>query len=159
MPMSLSAMLIASPIPRVPPVTIATRAIAELPSIRRARLFPGHPARKLAFDQPFEHGDAFGRIVEAVEQSELLAARMHEAVAPADSELLERFDAVGGEAGRCHGDAADAVLRISGERRVGGRLEPLRPAEFRLEGDVDLAAQDFAEQARRFLAVTMIGIP
>jgi hypothetical protein len=31
MPMSFKAMLIASPIPRVPPVTIATRAIDSLP--------------------------------------------------------------------------------------------------------------------------------
>src|SRR6476661_4663850 len=100
MPRSRSAMLIASPIPRVPPVTIATRAMLELPVMLTGRLLPADPACKFAHDQPFQHGDAFRRVVEAIDQRKLLAARTDERFAAADPKLLQRFDAVGREAGR-----------------------------------------------------------
>src|SRR5690242_20074815 len=136
--MSLSATLIASPIPRVPPVTIATRAMRSLLSLlRQARLGSGQPARKLALDQAFEHGDAFSRIVEAVEKRERVAARLLERVAPADPELLQGLDTVGAETGRRNGEALDALSRIGGKRRIGCGLKPFRAPEPRLEGNVD----------------------
>src|SRR6185503_3410118 len=156
MPMSRRAMLIAAPIPRVPPVTIATRAIMSSFWFG-ARLFRGKPACKLTLDQPFEHGDAFGRIVEAVEQRKRLAARLFEGVASPNAELLECLDAVGRKSRRRDRDALDAVLWISRERCIGRRLEPLRTSEFGLERNVDFAAERLAEQPRRLLAVAMIG--
>src|SRR4051794_39641673 len=100
MPKSLSAMLIASPMPRVPPVTIATRAIDPLPFCRLRCLSRLQPACKFALDQAFEHGDAFRRIVEAVEQREPFAASAKKRRASADPELFQGLDAIGGKAGR-----------------------------------------------------------
>ena len=68
-------------------------------------------------------------IVEAIEQRELLATGVQEAVATADSQFLERLEAVGGET-RCRdGYALGAAFAIARRERVGRRLQPLRPAE------------------------------
>src|SRR5690242_8961581 len=100
MPASRSAMLIASPIPRVPPVTIATRAICLSCLSPSARLRFDGPACKFTADQRLQHGHAFGRIVEAIEPRKGLAADCHERLAPANSKFLDGLDAVGREARR-----------------------------------------------------------
>src|SRR3954451_16405350 len=135
MPMSLSAMLIASPMPRVPPVTIATRAMNSSSVMRRKRLGRRQPTFKLALHQLLQHGHAFGRIVEAIEQGELLPAVRPERLATTNAEFLERFKTVGGESGRRDGYARHSVLWISGERGVGCWLEPFGSAEPRLKRD------------------------
>src|SRR3954453_15484150 len=98
--MSFKATLIASPMPRGPPVTIATRAISFLLIGAATRLCAGQPACKFAADQLLQHDEAFGRIVEAIEQCEVRAAGADEGLAPADSELFERFETVGRKTGR-----------------------------------------------------------
>src|SRR5256885_9730014 len=147
--MSRSAMLIASPMPRVPPVTIATRAMSCLPSYSGARLGRLQPACKFTRYQLLQHGHAFGRIVEAIEQREPVAAMRQECAAPADSELLERFQAISGKSRRRHRDLGDAAWRIGSERRVGRRFEPSRPPDPRLKSDVDLPPQRFRNEPRR----------
>src|SRR4051812_37865454 len=112
MPMSRSAMLIASPMPRVPPVTIATRAMIFSPSGRLRRLGRRPPTFKLALHQLLQHGHALGRIVEAVEQREMLATVRTERLAAANAELFQRLKAIGGKAGRCDRDSRDPVFRI-----------------------------------------------
>src|SRR5947209_3069855 len=140
MPMSRSAMLIASPMPRVPPVTIATRAMRSLRFLPLGRLFLVQPPGKFAADQFGHHLHAFGRVVEAVEQRELLAAGVEECVSAADSELFQCLYAIGGKARGSDGDALHPLARISRESRIGGRLKPSRSAELRLESDVDCPA-------------------
>src|SRR3954470_4136146 len=102
--MSRSAMLIASPMPRVPPVTIATRAMSCLPSYPAARLGRLQPACKFTRHQLLPHGHAFGRIVEAIEQRQPVAAMRQERPAAANAELFERFEAIGGKPGCRHRD-------------------------------------------------------
>src|SRR5215213_7890841 len=97
--MSLSATLIDSPIPRVPPVTIATRAMC-LSSSPGAGLSLRQPACKFTAGKPVQHRDAFAGIVKAIEQREALSAGMFETLATADAELFERLQTVGREA-RC----------------------------------------------------------
>src|SRR6478672_2743800 len=138
--MSFSATLIASPIPRDPPVTIATRAMF-LSSSPRRRLSLRQPACKFALDQSFQHCDAFSGIVQAIEQRETLAAGTFKALAATNAELFQRLQTVGGKSGRGDGQALHPPHRISGERFVGGGFQPLRPPEARLERDVDLAPQ------------------
>src|SRR5256885_4486385 len=147
--MSRSAMLIASPMPRVPPVTIATRAMSCLPSYSGARLGRLQPACKFTRYQLLQHGHAFGRIVEAIEQREPVAAMRQECAAPADSELLERFQAIGGKSGGRHRDLVEAVCRKGSEGRAGRRFGPSRPPEPRLEGNVDLSPQRFRQDPPR----------
>ena len=49
---------------------------ARLPCVLNARAYSSlQPACKFTLDQLFQHGDAFGRIVEAIEQRELLRRR------------------------------------------------------------------------------------
>src|SRR6185369_2576811 len=156
--MSRSAILIASPIPRVPPVTIATRAMRILLLIVAARLGGWEPAFKFALDQLFEHGDAFRRVIEAFEHGEVVSAGGEEGLAAADAELLEGFEAIGGEAGRGDGDAPDSIASIAGEHLVGRGLEPFRAPETRLERDVDLASHRLRQQPGGFEAMIVIRI-
>src|SRR5215213_10315370 len=158
MPMSLSAVLIASPMPRVPPVTIATRAMKSSSMPKPTRLGRRSPTFKFAGDQPFEHRHPFGRIVEAVEPREMRAAGGEERLAPADAKLFDGFETVCGKTGRSDGDPFDALAGISAKRRLGCRLEPFGAAETRLEGDVKITPQRFAEQARGLPAMAVIGI-
>src|SRR5689334_9043105 len=158
MPMSLRAMLIASPMPRVPPVTIATRAMRFLLLVAAARLGVGQPARKFALDQAFEHGDAFERIVEAVEQRELLTTSVDERLSPTDSKFLQRLEAIGGETGSGDRNPLDSPPGIAGEGRIGRGFQPLRAAETRLERHVDLAAERFRHQPRGLTAMAFIRI-
>ena len=77
------------------------------------------------------------------------AAGALECLAAANSELLQSLQAIGGKSRRGDRDARDAALRVGGERHVRRGLEPFRAAEARLERDVDLAAERFAETAAR----------
>src|SRR5688572_21045059 len=147
-------MLIASPMPRVPPVTIATRAMILSLVFSGRALLRRHPTFKLAADQLAQHLQARGAVVEAGEVGEIGPAGAEESIAAADRQLLERLQAVGGEAGRDHGHFDHALARKLGEQFVGGRLEPFGAAEARLKGDGELAAERLAEQARSLLAVT-----
>src|SRR6185437_5693877 len=158
MPMSRSAMLIASPIPRVPPVTIATRAMRSLRCLPLARLCFGQPARKFARDQAFQHCDALWRIIEAVEQCEMLPAGVTESLAAADSEFLESLDAIGGKTRRRQRNARDTLSGIGGKGRVGCGFEPFCAPELRLERHIDVATQCFPEKPGRLLAVAVIRI-
>src|SRR4051794_17242084 len=116
MPASRSAMLIASPMPRVPPVTTATRAI--LPSSRFfwvwAALRAGQPTFKLAADYAAQHVHAGRAVVEAGEVGEMRSAEGGEGVAAADFELFQGLQAVRREARRHHGDPGDALAREVG---------------------------------------------
>src|SRR5215210_406027 len=116
--MSLRAMLIASPMPRVPPVTIATRAMFHPPKPKPTRLGRCSPSFKFAADQLLQHGHPFGRVVEAIEPREMRAAGSQKRISTADAELLQRFEAVCGKSRRCDGDALDVLGRISRECRI-----------------------------------------
>src|SRR5829696_7891615 len=105
--------------PRVPPVTIATRAIDPLLSFFLEGLCVGEPACKFAADQRVEQIHPLGAVVEAFEQGEMLAAGVDERGPPADAELFQRLQAVGGKAGRGNGNAPKALPRISGEDLIG----------------------------------------
>src|SRR4051812_10550592 len=143
--------------PRVPPVTTATRAMmpSSLLLLSRRRLGRAQPSFKLAADHAAEHGEAGRGIVEAGEVGEALAAGGDERVAAAQGELLERLEAIRREAGGDQGDAGHAAPGQRGEGGVGGGREPLGAAEARLEGDGERAAGRFGEQARGLLAVAM----
>src|SRR5258708_36899843 len=66
---------------------------------------------------------------------ELLAARLQEHGPVFDRDLLERLEAIGGEARADHVRASHAFLAELAQRGVGGRLQPFRGAEARLERD------------------------
>src|ERR1044072_4394222 len=123
-------MLMASPIPRVPPVTIATRAmsLSQNPKNRRA-LWMWQPPCKLAGNQRLKHGHALGRIVEAFEAGEPFATSLQECLTAADSELLDGLHAIGGKTGRGDGHSCDAFRGIGCEYLVRRGLKPLRAAE------------------------------
>src|SRR5829696_1751174 len=97
-------MLIASPMPRVPPVTIATRAMIISLLLSGRALLRRHPTFKLAADQPAQHLQARRAVVEAGEISEIRPAGIQEGGAAPDRQLLERLEAIGGEAERDHRD-------------------------------------------------------
>jgi len=65
------------------------------------------------------------------------AARAQELVAAANAELLQRFEAVGGEARRGNGKFPDALLWVGFERRVRRRPQPFRASKPRLERHID----------------------
>src|SRR4028119_615586 len=123
MPASRRATLIASPMPLVPPVTIATRAMPLLSCFCRARpLRAAQPTFKLAPQNAAQHFDARRAVVEAAKIGGIGAARLDEGVAAADRKLLERLEAVGREAGGHHRDLRHAALRPAGGRGDGRRL-------------------------------------
>src|SRR5688572_6529549 len=108
--MSLRAMLIASPIPRVPPVTMATRAM----TLSRfcfycSGLGRRPPSRKFAPDQRVKHRHPLVAVVQAVEPREMGPAGVDERLAAANAELLKSFEAVHREARGRNGDALDAL--------------------------------------------------
>src|SRR4029453_3729141 len=107
MPAFLRATLIASPMPRVPPVTTATRPMKPLLFCFEARLCVEKPACKFAADQRVEQIHPLAAVVEAFKQRELLPPGRNESLAAADAQLLERLQAIGGEAGRGDGEALD----------------------------------------------------
>ncbi len=80
-----------------------------------------------------------------------------ELVLAADRQLLERFEAVGGEAGSEDGNAPPLAAQPF-ERRVGRGFEPLGAAEARLERHLDRAAERVGEQRRGLAALVMIGV-
>ena len=86
------------------------------------------------------------------------AAGVKKRITAADAEFFQRFETIRRKAGRGDGEALDALRRISGERRVGRGLEPLRAPEARLEGDFDRAAERLAEQTRGLLAMAVVRI-
>src|SRR3954469_4014902 len=109
-------MLIASPMPLVPPVTIATRAISlslvllsERPLLRRG------PGFKLAADDRAQHLHAGCAVVEAGQVGELAAAGGEEGVAAANRKLLQRLQAIGGEARGEDCDPGDPLCRKPGQ--------------------------------------------
>src|SRR5687768_14339023 len=100
----------ASPIPLVPPVTIATRAILSLPPVFMSRsLWGRQPAFKFGSDDGAEHVDAGRGGVEARQVSKGLAARGQELLLAADRQLLERLQAVGRETRRDDRDLLHAL--------------------------------------------------
>ena len=109
--------------------------------------------------EPFQHGDAFGRIVEAIEQGELLAAGAARKVLrpriPSSSSVSMQSAE---KPGAAMATRLTPCLGISRQRRIGRGLEPLRAAEPRLEGDIDVAAERFGQQPRGLPAMAMIGI-
>src|ERR1700739_1868035 len=102
MPMSRSAMRIASPMPRVPPVTIATRFILLLPSEDYESLGKRPPTCKFPHYDNAQHCDAFNAVIETGEVREVGTAGCLEGCATANLEFLQRFDTIGREAGRHH---------------------------------------------------------
>jgi hypothetical protein len=93
---------------------------------------------------------------------ELAAAGLQEGGARLLRDLLQRLQAVGGEAGAGDVDALHAGARQRHERRLGVGLQPLGLAEAALEGDRHLLGpqrQPLAQQARGLLALTVVGSP
>ena len=99
--------------------------------------------------------------VQAGDVGEAFAAFVQELFAQADIQFFQCFDAVAGEAGAEDGDVffAFAGEAEDGVRRVG--LEPFGGAEAGLEASgpaLCRPAQRFAQQARGFHAMAMVGV-
>src|SRR6476660_55920 len=115
--------------PRVPPVTTATRAMAHpLYCVFVSALGFDLPSFKLATNNAAQHFDPREAVVEAGEIGEVGAAGGEECGPPAYVELLEGLEAVGGESRREQGYAPYALGGERGERRVGRGLEPFGAA-------------------------------
>ena len=100
----------------------------------------------------------FSVIVQAIEQSEMLAAgaqKLSRSRIPSSSRVSRQSAEKPGAATR----PPHAPPWISGERRIGRRLEPLGAAEARLERDIDIVAERFGQQPSGLPAVAMIGSP
>ena len=129
-----------------------------LPCWSRSAPIPAPPAFKLTADQKFQHGDAFGRIVEAIEQRELLAARLLERLGGRECRALRES--------RCSRPKSPARRRRCASRPSPGSWRASRrlPAPAISRGRtstgtrLDVAPKRFAEQPRRLLAMAMIGI-
>ena len=104
------------------------------PDVRKARTAARYrkifrqlyPALKLAQHELADHVHAGLGIVEAGDRGELLAAIVFEDLCVFLRDLLQRLQAIGGEAGRDHRDALDAVLGELFDGLVGRGLKPLR---------------------------------
>src|SRR5690242_1918053 len=73
-------------------------------------------------------------IVEAGARVQLLAAGVLEGFAGLATNLVDRFQAVAGEAGHGHENPLDALPRQLPQALLRVRLEPFLPAKERLEG-------------------------
>src|SRR4028118_1931395 len=158
MPASRSAIEIASPMPRVPPVTTATRAMILSFSLVVGALWPGRPSFKLASDDAAQHCEPRLAVVEAGKVGEIGAAGAEEGIAAADRQLLQRLEAIGREAGRHDRDLAQPPAGKAFEHLVRRGLEPFGAAEAGLEGENELAAHRVREQPGRLVAVAIIRI-
>ena len=108
-------MLIASPMPLVPPVTIATRAmiLSFCLLLWRGPYCAAQPTFKLAGEQGAQHRHAVVAVVEAGQIGEIAAAGGEEGLAAANRQLLQRLQAIGGEARREDRDPGDALARAA----------------------------------------------
>ena len=80
------------------------------------------PSRQLAAHERFEHVHARVAGIEARQRGELLSAGSVELLATADGELLERFEAVRGEAGCRHREALGAAPGLVDEGAAVGLI-------------------------------------
>ena len=83
------------------------------------------------------------------------------ALARPDRDLLQRLDAVGGEARRHDREVLDPCARQLQDRLVGVRPQPLLAAEARLEGQAQTAlvpAEALAQQPRGLGALAMVRV-
>ncbi len=91
----------------------------------------------------------------------LLAAIVLEDLGVFLRDFFQRLQAIGGETGRHHGDAAHAVLRQLRDGLVGVGLQPLVEAEARLERQQQLGgveAHALAQRIRGCDALRLIGV-
>src|SRR3954454_7808888 len=95
--------------PRVPPVTTATRAMAHpLLFLSVPRLGRSDPAFKFTANYAAQHFDPCRAVVEAGEIGEMAAAGAEEGGAPAYVQLLESLEAIGRESRREQRDPLNA---------------------------------------------------
>src|SRR6185369_6841017 len=100
-------------------------------------------------------------VVEARDVAELLAARGDERGARPLVDLLERLETVGREAGAEDVDPGHARLGERDQRRLGVRLQPLRPTEAALERDDDEIVaylEPLGDEPAGFQAFAVVGI-
>src|SRR4051794_25969061 len=83
--------------------------------------------------EPFHRVDPGRMIVETGTGAKLLATAVHKRLARFVADLVERLQAIGGEAGHCHEDASLAGPGQLLQDLLGVRLEPALAAEERLE--------------------------
>src|SRR5262247_898679 len=88
-----------------------------------------NPTAQFAPHDRFEHGHAWLPIVEAGNIGKALPAVCQEDGAVLHVEFFQRFEAIGGKAGRDHYDAAHAALGEPLDGFDGGGLEPLIATE------------------------------
>src|SRR5438876_2313593 len=88
-----------------------------------------NPALKLAQHQLADHVHTGFAVVQARDEGKLLAAIVLEDLGVFLRDLFQRLQAIGGETGRDHRDAAHAFLRELLHRFVGIGLQPLVEAE------------------------------
>jgi hypothetical protein len=119
----------------------------------------GYPSFKFAPDHRTQHLDAGSAVVEAGEIGEVGSPGFDERLATADCELFQGLEAIGGEAGGEDRNLADALAGELRELGVGGGGEPFGSAEAGLEGDHQVTAHGFAEEAGGLAAMAMIGVP
>src|SRR5689334_382960 len=100
-----------------------------------------YPDLKLPFDDVNQHLDPFVAVIEARNVAELFAAMLEEDVLVILRNLLKRLNAIGGKAWADDGNPLDSVSRQRFDRLVSIRLDPLCPAEARLEGELELGTE------------------
>src|SRR6266702_4911249 len=102
-------------------------------SSRRFMARPSDPALQLAQHERPDHVHAGIAVIEAGDRGKLLAAIVLEYLGILPRDLLQRLQAISGEARRHHRDAAHAFLGETLHRLVGVGLDPFIIAEARLE--------------------------
>src|SRR5437868_14446680 len=96
--------------------------------------YASYPSFELAQGDLPDHQHAGRAVVEAGNRRKILAAIFLERVRVLDRDLLQRFQTIGGKAGRDHRYAFDAAPGELADGPVGRGLEPLLAAEARLKG-------------------------
>ena len=99
--------------------------------------------------------------VQARHEGEVRTAMLEKALAYADGNLLERFDAVGRETRRHDREVFDPCARQLQDGLVGVRPQPLLTAEARLESQAQTAvvpAETLAQQPCRRGALAVVRI-
>ena len=119
------------------------------------------PAAGVAHDEVGQRRDVRGSVVECRDVVQAAAAGLAEELVVLQRDLLQRLQAVGGEAGAQHVHAPHARGAPFLEQLVGVGLEPGLAADARLEADEALVRaqiQPLGEQAGGLVALAVVGI-
>src|SRR5262245_27384603 len=118
------------------------------------------PTFQLAQHDLRDHLHTWRTVVEAGYRGEILSAVLLEDVRVLDRDLLQRLEAVGGEARRDDREVLRAALGELLDGPIGRRLHPLGAAEARLERELQFCFVELellAQETYRLDAVRIVG--